>query len=151
MEVARQSCSPVHQPSGEAWIIVEQSSWTRGYEEERTRPLVNPDPPKNPRAGRFGRSVCLSVAFFGYKSFEKPLSPKKAIRLEARWPCSVLLELVGKASRCSSIARHLAPMRDLGGRLQAGAPFLDAVERAWASPRTQFFWRRIDWWWSQSP
>merc|ERR1712185_302408 len=25
------------------------------------------------------------------------------------------------------------PMRGLGGRLQAGAPFLDAVERAWAS------------------
>ena len=35
------------------------------------------------------------------------------------------------AWRCSSIARHLDP--HLGGRLQAGAPFLDAVERADAS------------------
>ena len=35
------------------------------------------------------------------------------------------------AWRCSSIARHLDP--HLGGRLQAGAPFLDAVGRADAS------------------
>ena len=46
-------------------------------------------------------------------------------------------ELSGQAmhqSRDAHASRGTStPMRGLGGRLQAGAPFLDAVERAWAS------------------